>query len=73
MKQDYIPIHNSMKDLCKELVNEKFIVSQKVYDVMMSIDRADFAPTNPYQNYSQYIGYNVNISSPDFIVMLSKH
>ena len=58
-------IHNSMEELCKEIIEERFIQTQKVYDVMMEIDRADFAPTNPYQNCSQRIPCNIVISSPD--------
>ena len=64
MEQDYRPIHNTMKNLCKELIDEKWIKSRKVYDAMMSVDRADFAPINPYENYPQWIGYNVVISAP---------
>ena len=58
------PIHNSMAELCSELITEKWIISQKVYDAIMKVDRADFAPTNPYQNFPQQIGYNVVISAP---------
>ena len=61
---DYRPIHSTMKDLCNELVQKNWINTQKVYDVMMSIDRADFAPGNPYENNPQFIGFNVVISAP---------
>lgn len=61
---DYRPIHNSMKELGQELIQKQWIVTQKVYDVMMAVDRADFAPTNPYENNPQCIGYNVVISAP---------
>ena len=62
--QDYRPIHSNMKDLCAELVNKNWIQCQKVYDVMMGVDRGDFAPGNPYENNPQFIGYNVVISAP---------
>ena len=62
--EDYRPIHDSMKNLCQELVQKNWIQCQKVYDVMMQVDRADFAPTNPYENNPQCIGYNVVISAP---------
>ena len=62
--QDYRPIHSTMQDLCKELVQKQWIQSQKVLDVMMEVDRADFAPTNPYENNPQCIGFNVVISAP---------
>ena len=58
------PIHKNMTELCSELVDEKWIVSRTVYDVMMKVDRGDFAPSNPYQNFPQRIGYNVVISAP---------
>lgn len=61
---DYRPIHTSMRDLCQELVEKKWICTQKVYDVMMKVDRGDFAPTNPYENNPQCINYNVVISAP---------
>ena len=62
--EDYRPIHNTMGELCTELVNKQWIQTQQVYDVMMKVDRADFAPTNPYENNPQCIGYNVVISAP---------
>ena len=61
---DYRPIHNTMIELCTELVNKGWIKTQQVYDVIMKVDRADFAPTNPYENNPQCIGYNVVISAP---------
>ena len=61
---DYRPIHNTMAELCQELVQKQWINTQKVYDVMMEVDRADFAPTNPYENNPQCIGYNAVISAP---------
>ncbi len=61
---DYRPIHKTMGELCKELIGKQWILCQKVYDVMMKVDRADFAPTNPYENNPQGIGSNVVISAP---------
>ena len=59
-------IHNSMKDLCDELEygKEKWIYNKKVRNAMMQVDRADFAPTFPYQNFPQPIPCNVVISAP---------
>ena len=59
------PVHNSMKDLLSQLIHEKMLSSQKVYNSMMEVDRADFAPSKPYQNNAQRIGCNVVISAPD--------
>ena len=64
MQQNFAPIHKSMQDLCSELIFEKWIVSEKVREVMLHVDRKDFAPTNPYQNFPQQIGCNVVISAP---------
>ena len=59
------PVHISMKDLLSQLIREKMLSSQKVYNSMMEVDRADFAPNRPYQNNAQRIGCNVVISAPD--------
>ena len=59
------PVHISMKDLLSQLIREKMLFSQKVYNSMMEVDRADFAPSRPYQNNAQRIGCNVVISAPD--------
>ena len=58
------PCHNSMKELCDELLKNKEVTSHKVIDVLMKIDRADFAPRNQYQNRAQPIPCNVVISAP---------
>ena len=58
------PIHNNMVELCQELLNEKQITSQRVYDVVVNIDRADFTQIRPYQNRAQPIPCNVVISAP---------
>ena len=59
-------IHGSMEELCDELEygKEKWIYNKKVRDSMMKVDRKDFAPTNPYQNFPQPIPCNVVISAP---------
>ena len=61
---DYRPNHNTLKDLCEELVQKRWITSQRVYDVMMQVDRKDFAPRHPYENNPQPIPCNVVISAP---------
>ena len=58
------PIHPSMGKLCEALIQEKGIRTQKVYDVMMIVDRADFAPKNPYENHSKPLPCNTVISQP---------
>ena len=62
--EDYRLTHIIMNKLYTELLNKQWITTQKVYHVMMEVDRADFAPTNPYENNPQCIGFNVVISAP---------
>ena len=64
MEEDTPPMNRNMAELCSGLIKDKFITSQKVYDTIMQVDRADFSPTNPYQDNAQRIGYNVVISAP---------
>ena len=52
-----------MKELLDELIENDWIKSQKVFDTMMKVDRADFSPINPYKNCSQPIPCDVVISS----------
>ena len=63
MNEQY-PIQNTMNELIKELVNEKWITTNKLCEVMRLVDRADFSPIRPYQNRAQQIGGNVVISAP---------
>lgn len=62
--QDIRPIHKTMNELCNELVAKKWIVTKEVLDVMLQVDRGDFAPSNPYENNPQNISFNVVISAP---------
>ena len=62
--QDIRQNHSTLKELCDELVQKNWITSKRVYDVMMSVDRKDFAPRNPYENNPQPIPCNVVISAP---------
>jgi protein-L-isoaspartate(D-aspartate) O-methyltransferase len=54
------------KCLLTELILSGNIFSEKVLNVMLEVDRGDFAPpeSNPYANCPQYLGYNVTISAP---------
>ena len=55
---------NSMKELCDELVQNGDIKNGNVYQAMIKVDRADFAPNFPYEDSPQSIDYNVTISAP---------
>ena len=53
-----------MENLCNHLKKEGFIKTQKVYDALLKVDRADFSPNWPYADSPQSIRYNVTISAP---------
>ncbi|VDK77903.1 unnamed protein product [Litomosoides sigmodontis] len=40
------------------------ITDERVKEVMLSVDRADFCSRNSYQDFPQQIGYNATISAP---------
>ena len=52
------------KFLIIELIQKGYITSEKVADVMLEVDRGDFAPNYPYANRPISINYNVTISAP---------
>ena len=56
--------YHSMKDLCNGLIKKGYIQSKSVYNALIQVDRADFAPRFPYQDSPQPINYNVTISAP---------
>ena len=66
------------KCLLTELVlsnydSTKFISTEKVANVMLEVDRFDFAPNNAYLNCPIYIGYNVTISAPHMHAFALEH
>ena len=61
---DYRPVHNTMKELIEELIQKQWIKTEKVLNAISQVDRADFAPRNPYENNPQPIPCNVVISAP---------
>ena len=65
----------SNKCLLAELVLSDFdaLRTDKVAEVMLEVDRKDFAPWNFYLNRPQYIGYNVTISAPHMHAFALEH
>ena len=53
-----------MKNLLEQLKLENIIRSQKVFNSMLQVDRADFSSWNPYEDSPQSIGYGATISAP---------
>jgi protein-L-isoaspartate(D-aspartate) O-methyltransferase len=66
MSNNFPKIHNTMEELCDELEygQDHWIKTKKVREAMMNVDRADFAPSYPYQNFPQPIPCSVVISAP---------
>ena len=60
----FYPPFKSMKELCDHLKKDGYLKTQKVYEVLMSVDRADFSRNSPYEDCPQPIDYNVTISAP---------
>lgn len=50
--------------LINYLMDGGIIKTKEIEEIMKSIDRGDFAPTDPYVDRPQPIGYNTTISAP---------
>jgi protein-L-isoaspartate(D-aspartate) O-methyltransferase len=53
-----------MKKLVNKLVKDNYIQSDKVFNTMLAIDRADFTDLSPYEDCPQSINYAATISAP---------
>ena len=58
-----------MENLLKHLQLEGIIRTQKVYNSMLQVDRADFTLSSPYSDSPQRIGFNATISAPHMMHM----
>ena len=56
--------NSGLELLIKDLFKQKFITSQRVYNVMLSVDRNDFSPKSPYSDSPQYLNFGSTISAP---------
>uniref|UniRef100_A0A1I7T3L1 Protein-L-isoaspartate O-methyltransferase n=2 Tax=Caenorhabditis tropicalis TaxID=1561998 RepID=A0A1I7T3L1_9PELO len=52
------------QELVENLRRNRVFASQRAYDAMIAVDRADFSPRDPYEDAPQRIGYNATISAP---------
>ena len=59
------------EELVTKLRANGVISSDKVEQVMKSIDRGDFCKSNPYNDAPQGIGYGVTISAPHMVNWLT--
>ncbi|EEP82111.1 protein-L-isoaspartate O-methyltransferase [Uncinocarpus reesii 1704] len=55
---------SSNAQLINNLFNSGLIKSERVKNAMLRVDRADYAPANPYADSPQTIGYSATISAP---------
>jgi protein-L-isoaspartate(D-aspartate) O-methyltransferase len=64
-KLRYEPVNNPLQTaLVNYLMDAGVIKTKDIEEIMKSIDRGDFAPTDPYVDRPQPIGYNTTISAP---------
>lgn len=65
------------RQLITLLIDQNDIKSENVKNSMLKVDRADFAPKDPYIDKPQSIGYNATISAPHMhakaLELLSNH
>uniref|UniRef100_A0A914EH71 Protein-L-isoaspartate O-methyltransferase n=1 Tax=Acrobeloides nanus TaxID=290746 RepID=A0A914EH71_9BILA len=59
---------HSQKDLLAHL-HSRINLSERVKNALLTIDRGDFCPKNPYFDGAQAIGYNATISAPHMHAM----
>lgn len=55
---------SSNAELVRNLKKNGVISDPRVERAMLSVDRSDFCPVDPYRDAPQSIGYNVSISAP---------
>jgi len=58
---------NNNTELVENLADYGVIKSQKVKDVMLQVDRGNYAKKSPYMDAPQSIGYGVTISAPHMV------
>ncbi|KAF3110682.1 hypothetical protein TWF569_003609 [Orbilia oligospora] len=54
----------SNSELVENMKRNGLIHNKETYEAMKKVDRAHFAPANPYQDAPQPIGYSATISAP---------
>ena len=54
----------SQTDLVKYLVKEGIIKSKQVANILEKVDRKHYAPSNPYVDSPQTLGFGATISAP---------
>ncbi|CAK5046587.1 unnamed protein product [Meloidogyne enterolobii] len=54
----------SQRKLVENLRRNNFVTKDRAISALLAVDRANFAPTRPYDDTPQYIGYGATISAP---------
>lgn len=52
------------EELIENLWRKQLLVTQRIKDAMLKVDRADFCPTMPYEDAPQRFGWDATISAP---------
>ncbi len=52
------------EELIDNLARSGILTNNKICDALKQVDRKNYAPTNPYQDAPQSIGYQATISAP---------
>ena len=60
-------------DLIDQLSDKGIVKSQRVKAAMKKVDRADFSPSDPYDDSPQRIGYGATISAPHMQLIIFVH
>lgn len=57
-------MNHNQADLVKALVSEGIIKTQEVAKALQQVDRKHYAPSHPYMDSPQPLGYGATISAP---------
>uniref|UniRef100_A0A914LQZ5 Protein-L-isoaspartate(D-aspartate) O-methyltransferase n=1 Tax=Meloidogyne incognita TaxID=6306 RepID=A0A914LQZ5_MELIC len=63
----------SQRKLVEHLRRNNFVTKDRAISALLAVDRADFAPTHPYDDTPQYIGYGATISAPHMHAIALEH
>ncbi|CAK7270420.1 hypothetical protein SEPCBS119000_004082 [Sporothrix epigloea] len=63
----------TLAELVENLASHGMIPNQRVKQAFLAVDRAHYAPRQPYQDAPQSIGHGVTISAPHMHAMAVKH
>ncbi|KAJ6781125.1 hypothetical protein PWT90_00706 [Aphanocladium album] len=61
------------KELIENMWKHKLISDEQVKEAFLKVDRAHYAPSRPYEDSPQYIGYQATISAPHMHAMALEH